>query len=102
MTIDFPSLPYSFYCQKLERIDIFHGVTRTVKCCLLVLRTTEGAKELAEKVGGKSMPLSEVENFHPEEGMVLANATSVGMKPDIDQTPIPKVCSSSLLIAGMK
>ena len=37
------------------------------------------------------MPLVEVENFHPEEGMILANTTSVGMKPNIDETPIPKV-----------
>ncbi|XVF42543.1 hypothetical protein PTKIN_Ptkin01aG0371900 [Pterospermum kingtungense] len=53
-------------------------------------RTFERAKELAQKVGGQAMPLAEVENFHPEEGMVLANATAVGMKPNTDQTPIPK------------
>lgn len=38
------------------------------------------------------MTLEEVANFHPEDGMVLANTTSVGMKPKIDLTPIPKVC----------
>lgn len=37
------------------------------------------------------MTLEEVDNFHPEEGMVLANTTSVGMKPKIDETPLPKV-----------
>lgn len=52
----------------------------------------ERAVDLAAKVGGKAMPLSEVGEFHPEEGMVLANATSVGMKPKVDETPIPKVC----------
>lgn len=57
--------------------------------CLLL---TERAKELADKVGGQAMTLDEVENFHPEEGMVLANTTSVGMKPKIDLTPISKVC----------
>ncbi|XP_044498289.1 bifunctional 3-dehydroquinate dehydratase/shikimate dehydrogenase, chloroplastic-like [Mangifera indica] len=53
-------------------------------------RTFERAKELADKVGGKAMTLEEVEHFHPEEGMVLANTTSVGMKPKIDETPLPK------------
>ena len=53
--------------------------------------SAERAIDLAGKVGGKAMRLNEVENFHPEEGMVLANATSVGMKPNIDETPIPKV-----------
>lgn len=59
-----------------------------------VLCTAERAKELAEKVGGQAMTLAEVENFHPEEGMVLANTTSVGMKPKIDETPMAKVCFS--------
>ncbi|XP_059652600.1 bifunctional 3-dehydroquinate dehydratase/shikimate dehydrogenase, chloroplastic-like [Cornus florida] len=53
-------------------------------------RTFERAKELADKVDGKAMTLAEVQDFHPEEGMVLANTTSVGMKPDIDLTPISK------------
>ncbi|KAK4284941.1 hypothetical protein QN277_001705 [Acacia crassicarpa] len=53
-------------------------------------RTFERAVDLAAKVGGKAIPLSEVGEFHPEEGMVLANATSVGMKPKVDETPIPK------------
>lgn len=51
----------------------------------------ERAKELADKVGGQAMTLEEVENFHPEEGMILANTTSVGMKPNVDDTPISKV-----------
>ncbi|XP_050384124.1 bifunctional 3-dehydroquinate dehydratase/shikimate dehydrogenase, chloroplastic-like [Argentina anserina] len=53
-------------------------------------RTYERAKELADKVGGQAMTLEEVENFHPEEGMILANTTSVGMKPNVDDTPISK------------
>ncbi|PON73983.1 hypothetical protein PanWU01x14_055330 [Parasponia andersonii] len=32
------------------------------------------------------------ENFHPEDGIILANITSVGMKPRINDTLIPKVC----------
>lgn len=61
---------------------------------------TERAKELADKVGGQAMTLAEVDNFHPEEGMVLANTTSVGMKPKIDETPISKVCP--YLLASQK
>ncbi|XP_027367590.1 bifunctional 3-dehydroquinate dehydratase/shikimate dehydrogenase, chloroplastic-like [Abrus precatorius] len=53
-------------------------------------RTYAKAKELASKVGGEAITLSELENFHPEEGMILANTTSVGMKPKIDETPIQK------------
>lgn len=50
------------------------------------------AKQLASKVGGEAISLAELENFHPEEGMILANTTSVGMKPKIENTPLPKVC----------
>ncbi|KAG4908566.1 hypothetical protein JHK86_057050 [Glycine max] len=53
-------------------------------------RTYAKAKELATKVGGEAITLSELESFHPEQGMILANTTSVGMKPKIDLTPIPK------------
>nr|WME87916.1 shikimate dehydrogenase [Bergenia purpurascens] len=53
-------------------------------------RTYERAKELADKVDGQAMTLDEIADFHPEEGMVLANTTSLGMKPKIDDTPIPK------------
>ncbi|KAL1339786.1 hypothetical protein AAHE18_U065900 [Arachis hypogaea] len=53
-------------------------------------RTYAKAKELAEKVGGEAIVLSDLEKFHPEEGMVLANTTSIGMKPNIDHTPLPK------------
>ena len=54
----------------------------------LLMCILERAKQLADKVGGQAMTLSEVDNFHPEEGMVLANTTSVGMKPRFDDTPI--------------
>lgn len=57
-----------------------------------IVLVAERAKELADKVGGQAMTLEEVADFHPEDGMVLANTTSVGMKPKVDLTPIPKVC----------
>lgn len=66
-----------------------------------ISRLPEKAKELAIKVDGQAITLAELEDFHPEEGMILANTTSVGMKPRIDDTPLPKVCfelSSFLLM----
>ncbi|KAJ0014176.1 hypothetical protein Pint_20645 [Pistacia integerrima] len=53
-------------------------------------RTYAKAKELAGKVGGQSITLDELKDFHPEEGMILANTTSVGMKPRIEDSPLPK------------
>ncbi|KAJ6287712.1 hypothetical protein OIU76_028889 [Salix suchowensis] len=39
---------------------------------------------------GLAMTLAEAENFHSEDGMVLANTTSVGMTPHTDATPLAK------------
>ncbi|KAK9137019.1 hypothetical protein Sjap_007613 [Stephania japonica] len=48
------------------------------------------ARKLADSVGGEAITFAELENYHPEDGMILANATSVGMHPNVDETPIPK------------
>ncbi|KAF3534643.1 hypothetical protein DY000_02043786 [Brassica cretica] len=53
-------------------------------------RTYERALELAEAIGGKALSLTDLDNFHPEDGMVLANTTSMGMQPNVDETPISK------------
>ncbi|XP_030551132.1 bifunctional 3-dehydroquinate dehydratase/shikimate dehydrogenase, chloroplastic isoform X2 [Rhodamnia argentea] len=53
-------------------------------------RTYDRARELAETIGGDALSLADLENFQPEDGMVLANTTSIGMQPKIDETPIPK------------
>ncbi|KAI6692533.1 hypothetical protein NL676_020243 [Syzygium grande] len=70
--------------------SLAYGAAQKGARVVVANRTFERAKELAEKVGGQAMTLAEVENFHPEEGMVLANTTSVGMKPKIDETPMAK------------
>ncbi|XP_057960560.1 bifunctional 3-dehydroquinate dehydratase/shikimate dehydrogenase, chloroplastic-like [Malania oleifera] len=70
--------------------SLAYGAKQKGARVIVANRTYERAKELADKVDGQAMTLSEVENFHPEEGMVLANTTSVGMKPKIDETPISK------------
>ncbi|PUZ67312.1 hypothetical protein GQ55_3G424800 [Panicum hallii var. hallii] len=53
-------------------------------------RTFARAQELANLIGGTALTLSELENYHPEEGMILANATSVGMFPNVNDTPLSK------------
>ncbi|KAK8498389.1 hypothetical protein V6N13_082685 [Hibiscus sabdariffa] len=50
------------------------------------------AKEVASKVQGQALTLAELNDFYPEEGMILANMTSVGMEPRIEETPVSKVC----------
>lgn len=51
----------------------------------------ERARVIADTVGGQALTLSELDNFHPEDGMILANTTSIGMQPKVDETPISKV-----------
>jgi len=53
-------------------------------------RTYEKAVSLANAIGGQALRLADLETFRPEDGMILANATSLGMQPNIDGTPIPK------------
>ncbi|KAL0699390.1 hypothetical protein Bca4012_055512 [Brassica carinata] len=53
-------------------------------------RTYERALELAEAIGGRALSLTDLDNFHPEDVMVLANTTSMGMQPNVDETPISK------------
>ncbi|XP_062083319.1 bifunctional 3-dehydroquinate dehydratase/shikimate dehydrogenase, chloroplastic-like [Humulus lupulus] len=70
--------------------SLAYGAAQKGARVVVANRTFERAKELADKVGGQAMSLYEVDNFHPEEEMILANATSVGMKPGYDDTPISK------------
>ncbi|KAK1351858.1 Shikimate dehydrogenase (NADP(+)) [Heracleum sosnowskyi] len=53
-------------------------------------RTYERAKELADTIGGHAISISELDNFRPESHMILANTTSMGMQPNVDETPISK------------
>lgn len=52
----------------------------------------ERAKELADTIGGDAITLADLNNFHPEDNMILANTTSIGMQPKVEETPIAKVC----------
>ncbi|OVA15092.1 Dehydroquinase class I [Macleaya cordata] len=53
-------------------------------------RHYERAKALALAVSGEALPFGDLNSFCPEKGMILANATSLGMQPNSDQTPIAK------------
>jgi hypothetical protein len=56
-----------------------------------ILVVTEKAVSLANTIGGEALRLADLETFTREEGMILANATSLGMYPNVDGTPVPKV-----------
>ena len=58
---------------------------------ILFVCLQERAKELAETIGADAASLADLDNFHPEYGMILANTTSIGMQPKVDETPISKV-----------
>ena len=65
----------------------------------------ERAKALAVAVSGEALPYEHLERFCAENGngMILANASSVGMQPDTNQSPVSKVLSFSLhVIVGKK
>ncbi|KAI5074116.1 hypothetical protein GOP47_0010077 [Adiantum capillus-veneris] len=53
-------------------------------------RSYERAKVLADALGGEALSLEQLNTFQPVDGMVLANTTSVGMSPNIAETPIAK------------
>lgn len=42
-------------------------------------------------VSGEALPYECLNRFRPEKGMILANASAMGMEPNIDQTPVSKV-----------
>ncbi|XP_061367684.1 bifunctional 3-dehydroquinate dehydratase/shikimate dehydrogenase, chloroplastic-like isoform X3 [Gastrolobium bilobum] len=53
-------------------------------------RTYDRARELADVIGGDALALADLDNYHPEDDMILANTTSIGMQPKVDETPISK------------
>ncbi|XP_029128182.1 bifunctional 3-dehydroquinate dehydratase/shikimate dehydrogenase, chloroplastic isoform X1 [Cajanus cajan] len=53
-------------------------------------RTYDRARELADIIGGDALALADLGNYHPEDDMILANTTSIGMQPKVDETPISK------------
>lgn len=56
----------------------------------------ERAKALAQAVSGEAVPYECLDSFRVEKGMILANASAVGMQPNSHQSPVSKVLSLSL------
>ncbi|KAL8548517.1 hypothetical protein ACS0TY_007715 [Phlomoides rotata] len=55
----------------------------------------ERAKSLAVAVSGEALPYECLHDFRPEQGMILVNASAVGMEPNIHQTPVSKAVLKS-------
>ncbi|KAL9430812.1 hypothetical protein AB3S75_026079 [Citrus x aurantiifolia] len=53
-------------------------------------RNYERAKALADAVSGEALHFEYLHEFFPEKGMILANASAIGMEPNSDQSPVPK------------
>ncbi|KAL8530807.1 hypothetical protein ACS0TY_007733 [Phlomoides rotata] len=58
-------------------------------------RNFERAKSLAVAVSGEAFPYECLHDFRPEQGMILVNASAVGMEPNIHQTPVSKAVLKS-------
>ncbi|KAL3505797.1 hypothetical protein ACH5RR_031179 [Cinchona calisaya] len=70
--------------------SVAYGAKQKGARVVIANRTYERAKEIADTVGGLALSLSELDSFHPEDGMILANTTSIGMQPKVNETPISK------------
>ncbi|XP_076883675.1 bifunctional 3-dehydroquinate dehydratase/shikimate dehydrogenase, chloroplastic-like [Bidens hawaiensis] len=53
-------------------------------------RNFDRAESLARAVSGEALPIEELDTFCPENGMILANSSAIGMEPDVHLTPVPK------------
>ncbi|PIN14374.1 Pentafunctional AROM protein [Handroanthus impetiginosus] len=69
---------------------IAYGAKEKGARVVIANRTYDRARELAELVGGQALSLADLSSFHPETGMILANTTSIGMQPKVDETPVSK------------
>ncbi len=71
-----------------------HGLRAKVAGLTIANRTVERAVRVAEEVGARACSLDEMAALRPD---VIVNATSVGMWPKVDATPVP----SALLRPGV-
>nr|XP_043620886.1 bifunctional 3-dehydroquinate dehydratase/shikimate dehydrogenase, chloroplastic-like [Erigeron canadensis] len=53
-------------------------------------RNFERAQSLARAVSGEALPIEQLDTFCPENGMILANCSAIGMEPDVHLTPVSK------------
>ncbi|KAG5016922.1 hypothetical protein JHK85_023058 [Glycine max] len=47
-------------------------------------------ENLLMQIGGDALALSDLDNYHPDDGMILTNTTSIGMQPKVDEKPVSK------------
>ena len=71
-----------------------HGLRARVAGLTIANRTVERGVRIAGEVGAASCGLDEMTELRPD---IIVNATSVGMWPQVDATPVP----ASMLRAGM-
>ena len=74
---------------------LVHGLMQEGARVTLFNRTPERARDLARSLGARSLPWSRLRGFGAD---LLVNATSVGMAPDIDRTPVPGSWIASPLV----
>ncbi|MFS7930887.1 putative 3-dehydroquinate dehydratase, Shikimate dehydrogenase [Helianthus anomalus] len=53
-------------------------------------RNFERAKSLARAVSGEALPIEQLDTYCPQNGMILANCSAIGMEPDVHLTPVSK------------
>ncbi|CAK7348231.1 unnamed protein product [Dovyalis caffra] len=53
-------------------------------------RNFDRAKALAKAVSGEALPYESLDRFRPDNQMILANASAIGMEPNSDQSPVSK------------
>ncbi|KAI3741830.1 hypothetical protein L1987_59508 [Smallanthus sonchifolius] len=53
-------------------------------------RNFERAESLAQAVSGEALPIEQLDTFSPQNGMILANCSAIGMEPDAHLTPVSK------------
>lgn len=67
---------------------VAYGVTKKGAKLKIYNRTLEKAQQLADQFGGEAFPLSQLEQIKHAD--IIINTTSVGMKPQSDESPLPK------------
>ncbi|KAI7747687.1 hypothetical protein M8C21_029025, partial [Ambrosia artemisiifolia] len=53
-------------------------------------RNFERAESLARAVSGEALPIEQLDTYCPQNGMILANCSAIGMEPDVHLTPVSK------------
>lgn len=73
---------------------VAYGLTERGAQLIIANRTLERGKALADEVGARAASLPEIDMIECD---IIINTTTIGMRPDVDESPIPK----SMLREGM-